>query len=273
MEPPGMEAPSTCTSWLSLWNALSRFGRLLGVLAAVYLWSRGAGAADSYYPSYRYELVQSADDKVCRHMLKVYNGRFQRPWDWPAEERGDFKEALRNDRDMVKVYSSLYPRSPEYDAIQWRVLHYNDEGKSWPFIAAEFDIDNDGHRETVMKSAIFYNRGDSYEQLKVFREGELDPSNLARPGLGAMELHIGKDGARPEFTPLAAIVRAFILDGVTYLSAYDHRRYEPPSVASPFLPPETLKVLKYLRGMKYLPEFRPAQTETVCEFNMVRTEK
>ena len=267
MEHPGMEAPSTCTSWLSPWNALSRFGRLLGVLAAVYLWSSGAGAADSYYPSYRYELVQSADDKVCRHMLGVYNEKFQRPWDRTEQNIDAFNSAIKEE---PSIYYSLYPKSPEYDAIQWRVLHYDYEGEPSPFIAAEFDIDNDGAKETVMKVAIFYSRGDSYEQFDIYRGGEMD---LDRPNLKLLDLSVGKDGARPEFTPLAAIVRAFILDGVTYLSAYDHRRYEPPSVASPFLLPETLKVLKYIRGMKYLPQFRPAQTETVCEFNMVRTEK
>ena len=40
MEPPGMEAPSTCTSWSSRPNALSRCCRLLGVLAAAYPRSR-----------------------------------------------------------------------------------------------------------------------------------------------------------------------------------------------------------------------------------------
>lgn len=81
---------------------------------------------------YQYKLVMSHNDKVCRHMLKLYNG------------------------DLMKYGYEKYDEHPEFTAVPWKetvnVVRQEGEKKiSRPMKAAYFDFNNDGKKELVIK--------------------------------------------------------------------------------------------------------------------------
>ena len=103
---------------------------LFFVLTLTFLTSGNAIALTSFGSAYRYKLEMSKDDKVCRHMEKVYKKHFRRPWAYQAKIWGDDKRArnvfirlpgVEFDSNLAQLmtYSRL-PSTPEFEVIPWR---------------------------------------------------------------------------------------------------------------------------------------------------------
>ncbi len=103
---------------------------LFFVLTLTFLTSGNAIALTSFGSAYRYKLEMSKDDKVCRHMEKVYKKHFRRPWAYQAKIWGDDKRARNEfirlpsvefDSNLAQLmtYSRL-PSTPEFEVIPWR---------------------------------------------------------------------------------------------------------------------------------------------------------
>jgi len=249
---------------------------------------------------YRYVLEKSTNDKVCRHMQGVYNRHFSYPWKRPAlsepvyganspyafAKRPGVSHDYRMTFDMS--YSRL-PSSPEFDAIEWREGRYRHTGLAGspdhgdqPMLVAEFDIDNDGQVETVIKGRFMltYYPAESggtpggEDTLFVFRKDEID---LQRP-IDSPTFYSGQPGRKnPSMIALSPvgpyrIIRPFVLEGVTYLSGYQQdwdKNFDMRKVR------EHLHVVRYLGGGENLgpgkigPEkWTPLQLDRICEFRM-----
>src|SRR3989344_4156161 len=97
-------------------------------LLAVFAWAGVTVAADTAtlakkstlrtsdipaeYAAYRYELVMSKDDKVCKHMGEVYNNKFKRIFDY---RKFSVKEVY-----AIPPVVSKYPTSEEFEVVPWR---------------------------------------------------------------------------------------------------------------------------------------------------------
>ena len=144
-----------------------------------------------------------------------------------------------------------------------------------PFLAADFDIDNDGRPDRVVKSFFmlsFWPADRSVpggeDELWIFDEGQLD---LARTVvLSAFSKHVGhRRPARIADTTLglaARSIRPFTYKGVTYLSVYEQLAEEYPN---PYR--ETMWVLKYQSGGANLGggKWEPVKADRVCRFRMI----
>ncbi len=104
-----------------------------------------------------YVLVMSKDDKVCQHMLKIYN-----------QDLKDF-----GDREIN------FEQHEEFKAIRWEKKDY-----SWKIYlsytgilqVAKFDINNDGKREIVLKQGDKGLKGEPSDQIYIFHEKDIDTS-------------------------------------------------------------------------------------------------
>jgi hypothetical protein len=97
----------------------------------------------------------SKDDKVCQHMLKLYN-------------------------DDLKKYGEIkYSQHKEFNAIKWEERNYvyspDDETKTGiPILISTFDINNDGKPEIIVKDYRRGLKGRDSDRFYVFREGDLN---------------------------------------------------------------------------------------------------
>ena len=101
-----------------------------------------------------YVLVMSKDDKVCQHMLNIYN------------------------EDLRKYGEIKYAEHEEFKAIKWEKRKYLFEGKKRdkPLLISKFDINNDGKPEVIIKDENRNLKGIPSDALYVFREEDFDYS-------------------------------------------------------------------------------------------------
>jgi len=269
-------------------------GNLRGVACALLLsvaWAGTAIAGD--LDRYRYVLEESKDDKVCRHMEKVYNGYFAFPWKRPMLDReGTYGPNSRyafpklpgvthDDRMTFDMTYSRLPSTPEFDAIEWKEGRYRfvvrrDDHRDRPMLVAEFDIDNNGRADIVIKPQFilgFYPSRRSWpggeDAFFVFDKREID---LSQPLTFEM-FYEGQSGrkkpARIGFAPGAPyrLIRPFVLDGLTYLSAYQQDWPDDDDIAKVR---EHVDVLRYRGGAENLGKggWSPLQIDRVCRFRM-----
>lgn len=209
---------------------------------------------------YTYELEVNNDDNVCRHMGQVYNSYFRQPWTvHGAESKAYGPDGLYSfpkypgvegfNLSIFGLGHSRRPPSPEFDAVPWRIAlrfnkapfyaptvsiceQYRQEksmgpvggGKDcfYPLLIADFDIDNDGRIETVVKDSFQTNYPPldhhSADHYYVFPQGTVDPWQFENgPDYRAQ---FKKFGTWPrDITVFSA--RPFIFHGVSYLSQYN----------------------------------------------------
>lgn len=207
--------------------------------------------------NYRYELVLNKNDKVCKHMKGVFDWSFRRPFDLREISEKQQREGF------FPVYSH-YPSSKEFDAIAWSkpiLIEVTHDGKQFllPAPMAEFDIDNDGENEVVIKRPWFNGAMDSYDSLTVYKKNEIDIDHLTDWkqlfDLQGKQLRV--------ITTEARIIRPFIFDGRSYLMMYEAEG------RGAFWGRQTMWVRQYKGGGRNNEE-TPLKMEDVCKFNMVR---
>lgn len=209
--------------------------------------------------SFTYKLEMSRNDKVCRHMQKVYNKNFRQPWkteplDFEKKTYGENSEYAfprlpgveHNDRFTFLMRYSKLPTSPEFEAIKWRegrrisppVLSEADckqennrdsvlcKSQESPFLVAEFDINNDGRDEQVVKTSFMsdWAYGNTpIDGLQILKKKKIDFSRQLPPSMkfGHIPLtHRGK-GGELEIIDSWRHIRPFVLFGKTYLYFQD----------------------------------------------------
>jgi hypothetical protein len=247
---------------------------------------------------YRYVLEKSANDKVCRHIQKVYNMRFSYPFKRPPlttlgadPEYGPnghyafskFPGVTHDNRMTLTMSLSRLPSSPEFEAIQWREGRYRltglggrqDHGDQ-PMLVAEFDIDNDGAVDTVIKDRFMREYDGSLSRggedaLFVFEKGAIDFTQSVmsdmfyshQAGRKAPVLILGPYWSR--------LIRPFLFEGVTYLSTYEQvwGGGESRSFGTK-LEGEYVNVLQYRGGGEKLASsgWSELQVDLVCRVRM-----
>lgn len=265
--------------------------KLLFCVILIFMTNGNVMALTSFGSAYRYKLEMSKDDKVCRHMEKVYKKNFQSPWMYRADVWGDPDRAknvftrlpsVEFNADLAQLMSKArFPSSPEFEAIKWREgrlkltrekLDNKVEEYMLPLLIADFDIDNDGKIDTVIQDGFFGGMVYGADSFSVYPAGTVDMKDLV--GTSVMKPR-DVQGTRVihgvENIPIITwhSLRPFILDGVTYFSG---ARYESPYDG--FKPNHIYKdymdVLKYIKGSRFMrgSEQPPLEFETICRFRM-----
>jgi len=254
------------------------------------------------FDTYVYKLELNANNKLCRHMERVYNTEFRRPWDYrdrsmrdafPRLEGVETDELARSD-----LRYSAYPTTPEFEAIEWREGRKEwpnaSSGRIRPILVAEFDIDNDGRTDLVVKGGFMLSirpadsgrsaggedrihilAPDSIERGKTLNAevpfeytGQKYPSQIS----GTTLRYTDRDRPYPLTAQNqrmeARSIRPFLFDGKTYLSVY-----VPWAVTSGKHGREWMWVLQYHGGGRNLGKgkWEPANVESLCRFRMVAT--
>jgi hypothetical protein len=243
---------------------------------------------------YRYVLDTSADTKVCSHMQRVYNSNFRYPWKRPfLTKRVDDPEYGANSpysfpklpgvaHDALAAFAMSFsrkPSSPEFEAIEWREgrIDYGQPAGDGPALVAEFDIDNDGKQELVIKSGFVRTyesdggRG-GWDYVYVLWSRRMQdlpnpiPLSTASGRTGQATLASGRTGQAtltlsPEFP--YRFIRPFRLDGTTYIATYGET-YKNKRMT------EFVDILKYLGGGHFVKigERSPIQVSRVCRLRM-----
>jgi len=250
---------------------------------------------------YRYVLEKSTNDKVCRHMRNVYNGHFSYPFKRPG------LTALRNDpndtaygpngrytfpklpgvthenRKTLDMSYSRLPSSSEFDAIEWREGRYrfvepsgNDHGDQ-PMLVAEFDIDNDGRVDTVIKTSFMlaYDGSSGHggeDTLRVLERGAID---LTQPVTSEMFYRHQSGKKKPVMISgpyWSRLIRPFLFEGIVYLSAYEQiwGGGESRSFGTR-LDGEYMNVLRYRSGSERLApgEWSELEADLICRVRMI----
>lgn len=264
-------------------------------LTLIFLTSGNAIALTSFGSTYRYKLEMSKDDKVCRHMEKVYKRYFRTPWTSPPDDWNDDRKKNTSTRlpgvefnaDLMGLMDrALFPSSPEFEAIKWREGRYKYQTTNTksggevvstatiinPLLAADFDIDNDGKIETVIQDGFFEGMVYGADSFSVYPVGTVDMKDLVgdstmKPrGVHGIRLIHGVENIP---TIKWHSLRPFILNGVTYLSG---ARFETPY--DDFEPNHIYKdymdILKYIKGSRFMKGSNqpPLEFETICRFRM-----
>jgi hypothetical protein len=217
-------------------------------------------------------------------MEAVYNREFRQPWERYTGGRPELLPEFPklpgvtyDKRIALDLRYSAFPTSPEFDAIQWREGRgiWDEEGKRvQPFLVADFDIDNDGRPDRVVKSGFmlsFWPAGRApggEDELWIFDEGQLDLTQTVI--LSAFYKNVGqRRPARVAYDTLGLSVRSirpFIHNGITYLSVYEQWAPNDPKRWR-----ETMWVLKYRSGGGNLGggNWEPVKVDRVCHFRMI----
>ena len=259
-----------------------------------------------YFDTYRYSLEIDRDAKLCAHMQGVYNSAFRQPWD--LRERSTIGSVSRFDYvvpdPLLKhdLFFSLYPNTPEFEQVRWkegRGYFENSENNARPILVAQFDIDNDGVEDLVIKHGFMLavcGGGGScpggQDHIAVLRPGAVDLDKPVDRGfvikqfLGTspkgsslsydtLRYQAGEapKGSQPGGRMSARIIRPFIFESKAYLSVYDARAVDDPKRRR-----EWMWVLDYKGGgsnpLTRLPgggvgDWEPAKTTTLCRFRMI----
>jgi hypothetical protein len=259
------------------------------LLAACMLTAQASAHAISEADRYRYQLELNADAKLCGQMDRLYNGAFKQPWERAKAKPTAFPRAPGVARDAALEAQLLYsatPTSSEFSAIKWQESRSFFSGSSSPQAAAlvaEFDIDNDGTREIVVKSQFMRSVAPAAgsDQLWVLRRKAVDPAkpiDMNRVFAKAREdgtrqisnvtLHYTEKDRPAEISGgrmAASLIRPFVLGGKTYLAAY-----VPWAVDDPRQRREWMWVMAYRGGGASLGagKWEPAKVDKLCRFRM-----
>jgi hypothetical protein len=187
----------------------------------------------------------------------------------------------------AQLFYSATPSSSEFGAIKWQESRSFFSGSSSPQAAAlvaEFDIDNDGTREVVVKSQFMRSVAPAAgsDQLWVLRRKAVDPAkpiDMNRIFAKAREdgtrqisnvtLHYTEKDRPAEISSermAASLIRPFVLGGKTYLAAY-----VPWAVDDPRQRREWMWVMAYRGGGGSLGpgKWEPAKVDKLCRFRMI----
>jgi hypothetical protein len=258
--------------------------KYLCVTTALAFATSASGVPPDDYNAYRYKLEKGANVEVCKHMEAVYNREFRHPWGRFEEQVTRLPEFPRlsgveyDERIALDLRYSTFPTSPEFDAIQWhegRGIWDEERKRVQPFLVADFDIDNDGRSDRVVKIGFmltFWPAGRSVpggeDELFVFDEDQVDLTRTVV--LSAFYRYVGqRRPARVAYDTLglaARSIRPFVHKGVTYLSVYEQLAEEYPK---PYR--ETMWVLRYRGGGANLGggKWEPVKADRVCRFKMI----
>ena len=213
---------------------------------------------------YRFDLVKGKEREVCHHMHSVYNTNFRMLWKM-GEPTNHLWMLMSKYHSHGPLYS-LYPASPEFEAVKWDAREYIDpDGKpkvEGIALVARLDVDNDGKAEDVTK-LLFYFGGYS-EAILVMPDSKLSESR---------SIHYS-DFNRKDKVVLgyAAILRPFVYRGTTYIHWYDFKRPESPDRRpDPNVNKKWILVRKYLGAGPYKEGYEP-QYEDLCRFDVVDLE-
>jgi hypothetical protein len=268
-------------------------------LIYIFLTCGNAMALTSFSSTYRYKLEMNKDDKVCRHMEKVYKKNFRNPWAYRADVWSDENRAknvftrlpgVEFNAVLAQLMSKArFPSSPEFEAIKWREGRFKYQTTDTknggevvitgttinPLLVADFDIDNDGKLDTVIQGGFFGGMVYGIDSFSVHPAGTVDLKDLVGEsivkvrdvqsfrevdGMGEA-LSVGVDTWRS--------LRPFILDDFTYLSG---ARYESPydGFKSNHIYKDYMDVLKYIKGSRFMrgSDQPSLEFEPVCRFRM-----
>lgn len=256
----------------------------------------------SEFDSYVYKLEINRDPKICRHMERVYKRNFREPWDYRERRIDDaFAKLGYVEPNRVlenQLWFSAYPEASEFEEIVWREgrnFFAGQPAQTAPTLVSEFDIDNDGQLDVVIKTqfARSIRPGGSSspggtDALWVFKRGGVD---LSKPlEMDAVYAARGEDSPRqlsyvtlrytdkdrpaaldPEYEVMAAkIIRPFLLRGKAYLSVYVQWAATDPKRRR-----EWMWVTRYRGGGKNLGKgnWEPVEMDKLCRFGMFPTKK
>jgi hypothetical protein len=238
-----------------------------------------AGDGDSY----RYQLEDGKQAKVCRHMERVYNDKFRRPSSYeddpispPAFPR--LPGVDYDERKALDLRFSAFPTSAEFDVIQWkegRIVRDAERNISSPTLVAKADIDNDGQQDVLVKTSFMLSYPLAHrsvpggeDRLFVLNENQLDLSQSVT--LRTFYGHVGQ--ARPALLDNMTLglgarsIRPFVYGGITYLSIYEQTADSEDKIAQ-----EAMWVLRYHGGGGNLGggNWEPVRFDEVCRFRMI----
>jgi hypothetical protein len=167
---------------------------------------------------------------------------------------------IHSNRMTVEMSYSRQPTSREFDAVQWREgryrhIHGGIDNGDGPMLVAEFDIDNDGLKEIVIKAGFMRNYFPSEsgkvaggeDHLFVFEKDAID---LSKPTT-SMSFYGGQDGKpKPAWISRSEnaryrLIRPFVFEGVAYLSGYEQvwsKAFDPNDLQ------EYLDVVRYSKA-------------------------
>jgi hypothetical protein len=211
--------------------------------------------------SYRYELVEGKQLEVCRHMLDIYITSFARPWADSAPPKVE-----RGTAQTWETQYSLYPTTPEFEAIHWQAHHYGSD----PGYSALFDIDNDGLEDLVVRVGFFSGTPGSWDYIWVFSKGAVDLSEF-RTHDDFLRRIAPKARARIGY-PIHQ--RPFLFNGRAYIHGYTYtpEKFRDADPAEPFAPPEYLLIREYRGGRADDADVqkRNRSMKLICKFNMIQ---
>lgn len=232
------------------------------------------------YDSYAYKLEKGKQTKVCKHMERVYNENFQRPWDFRDLPTPTFPRlpGVEYDKRMaLDLRSSAFPTSPEFEAVQWkegRIVRDPNKRDLVPMIVAEIDINNDGREDSLVKTSFMQgfslgHRSVSGGEDSVFI---LEKNQLDLTKDVSFKTFYGQIGEkRPALLSYVTLglfarsIRPFIYDGTAYLSVYEQGIDPQGKLAR-----ETMWVLRYHEGgWNRGGSWEPVKADRVCRFRMV----
>jgi hypothetical protein len=177
---------------------------------------------------------------------------------------------------------SRQPSSPEFEAIKWREGRYGfATHRDVPMLVAEFDIDNNGQTDLVLKSSFMVGFEPSHgsapggeDTLLVFATGALDLERQIYFGPG---FRVATNEARPAMIHGGyelRLIRPFILNAVVFLSAYEQvwegGEFQDLGARFSRLEGEYTNVLRYKSGAHLLAPGRwsDLDVERVCRYRM-----
>ncbi|HXZ92884.1 MAG TPA: VCBS repeat-containing protein [Burkholderiales bacterium] len=263
------------------------FGWVLHALFLVI--SVGTAFAEDYRADlnkYQYKLEIGKGAKVCEHMARLYNTRFKQPWAFtlsnppgPSFARLPGVATRADSYERLGILLSRYPRSGEFDAIDWREGEYLWDARRpqsmRPALVAVFDINNDGRPDLVVKASFmnsFYPAGGGAaggnDQLFILPDRKIDADHPLT-GEELYDERLTGKAARIEYDLLgfgARLIRPFIFEGTTYLSVYEQfAMFEPKERR------ERMWVLKYQSGGHNWGKgkWEPLELAKVCRFRMI----
>lgn len=236
---------------------------------------------DAGTQSYKYTLELGTEDGVCGHMGGVYNKKFRQPWLYDTFHNPPpwFPPLLEGQQPLNARLGlfSRFPESEEFNAIDWKETSWDRE-KGSSVLVANFDIDNDGVSDLVLKNPLMSpTQQGAWDSLVVLESGQVD---LSKP-LNRRDVY-----SRPEGPPRPALInymtigfpaswiRPFRFNGKTYLSV--HQDWPKLRILVLMYEGGGRKVGQATPGAKdspreaYARPWQPLRSRTVCRFRIIR---
>lgn len=210
------------------------------------LFSIQAGASE---PTYLFKLKENLTPDLCTHMEAVFNEKFKQMWDIPMptddklsiyDNQSEYAFPLlpgtthNSSMTNVMMYSKI-PTSPEFEEVPWHegrasagdnIRNSRGEAIPLPFLIAYFDIDNDGVKDSVIKTMFTkgYNSivaagdsGDIVENIAVYHDKKVAPTATTT----ITELAGGSASLGNRKSIVGPLVRPLIFAGKSYVASYD----------------------------------------------------